>query len=89
MPKLPPASPKAAHHRSRIGGLKRQGVPETDPRYAEARQALQQQVYADKIARLVAKSPPLTEEQLTNLYELLAPIRNARREAGEEFPGNE
>jgi hypothetical protein len=36
--------------------------------------------YTDRIRRLVDKAPPLTAEQRTDLYPLLAPLREARRE---------
>jgi hypothetical protein len=63
-------SPAAAHHRAKLGGLKRSGVPSHDPRYAQTRAALAAQVRADRIARLIAEGP-LTDEQLDRVAALL------------------
>jgi hypothetical protein len=73
MPGNPSAA--AAHHRARIGGLKRRGVPADDPRYDEARRALRAQVIADHVEKLLADWPPLTDEQRSKLAELLRPVR--------------
>jgi hypothetical protein len=72
MPALPPEARTA---RARIGGLKRSGVPDDDPRYDEARRDLRAAMLADHIERLLASWPPLTSEQRSNLAELLRPVR--------------
>ena len=72
MPALPPEARTA---RARIGGLKRCGVPDSDPRYDQARRDLNAAVLADHIERLLASWPPLTSEQRSNLAELLRPVR--------------
>ena len=71
-----PMSPAAAHHRARLGGLKRLGVPAEDPRYDEARRDLAAQLLAEHIEKVLAKAPPLTEEQRAQLAEELSRSEN-------------
>lgn len=61
---MPAISPAAAHHRARIAGLTRAGVPPDDPRYDEARRNLRTQVIIDRTDRLLAE-----------LSESLRPVR--------------
>jgi hypothetical protein len=72
---MPALSPEARSHRARIGGLKRSGVPDDDPRYDEARRDLRAQVLTDYVQRVLDDWPPLTAEQRSKLAELLRPIR--------------
>ena len=72
---MPALSPEARTARARIGGLKRSGVPDDDPRYDEARRDLRAQVLTDYVQRVLDDWPPLTAEQRSKLAELLRPVR--------------
>jgi hypothetical protein len=72
---MPALSPEARRHAARIGGLKRSGVPDDDPRYDEARRDLRAQILHDYVERVLADWPPLTAEQRAKLAELLRPVR--------------
>jgi hypothetical protein len=67
--------PEARSARARIGGLKRGGVPDTDPRYDQARRDLRAAVLCEHIERVLADWPPLSAEQRSQLAELLRPVR--------------
>ncbi|MGV7258243.1 hypothetical protein PJI20_27530 [Mycobacterium kansasii] len=60
--------------RARIASLTRSRTPD-DPELIEARRALRAERLADYITRTLAAAPPLSEEQLTRLAELLRPVR--------------
>jgi hypothetical protein len=72
MPALPPEARTAV---ARIGGMKRCGVPDHDPRYDEARREIRAAMATDYVRRLLDDWPPLTAEQRSKLAELLRPVR--------------
>jgi hypothetical protein len=74
---LPALSPEARRHRARLGGLKRSGVPDDDPRYDEARRDLRAQVLTDYVQRTLAGRPPLTAEQRSKLAEFASRFASA------------
>lgn len=47
--------PKARSERARIGGMRRGGVPEDDPRFTEARRNFRAAVLANRAERLMAE----------------------------------
>jgi hypothetical protein len=85
MPKSPRPSTVVEHYRAVCGGLARCGVPLDDPRYVAAYDELRRHVCVEKIERLVAESPPLTQEQRDKLAELLKPARIRRGEDGRPY----
>lgn len=84
MPKSPRPSTVVEHYRAVCGGLARSGVPLDGPRYLAAHAELQRHVRVEKIEKLVAESPPLTQEQRDKLAELLKPVRIRRGDDGRQ-----
>lgn len=58
--------------RARVGALSRSRA-DTDPDLINARRDLRAELLADRITRVVAEAPPLTDEQLDKLATLLRP----------------
>jgi hypothetical protein len=90
MPKSPRPSTVVEHYRAVCGGLARSGVPLDDPRYLAAHEELRRHVRVEKIEKLVAESPPLTQEQRDRLAELLKPALIRRGDDGRPYvtPGD-
>ena len=85
MPVSPRPSTVVEHYRAVCGGLARCGVPLDDPRYVAAYEELRRHVRVEKIEKLVAESPPLSQEQLDKLAELLKPARIRRGDDGRPY----
>ena len=68
---MPALSSAVATARARLGGLARCDVPDTDPRYDEARRELRAAVLAEHVERVVNGWPKLTPCQLDSIAALL------------------
>ncbi len=68
---MPRRSPATAIAVSRLGGLKRSGVPSDDPRYDESRRIVIAEGLTEHVKRVVAGWPKLTDEQLDRIAGLL------------------
>ncbi len=55
----------------RLGGLRKNGVAEDDPRYTEAKQNVAEAMLDSRIREVVEKAPPLRTEQIDRLAMLL------------------
>ncbi|EPQ76925.1 hypothetical protein MMMB2_1586 [Mycobacterium marinum MB2] len=76
---MPSISPAADHHRARISGIsaaiKAGKRPPDDPELNAAQQSFEQAKIDAWVDKVLASAPPLSDEQLTRLAELLRPAR--------------
>lgn len=74
-----PISPEAAHYRARVAGLKRAiragERPAECPELVDAQRDLRTAKTAAYIRKIVDAAPPLTDQQRTELAEILRPVR--------------
>ncbi|MGH3633927.1 MAG: hypothetical protein ACRDTS_07515 [Mycobacterium sp.] len=90
-------SPIVAHHRARVGALQRcvkTGERKADdPEYLAAKRDLAAANIEVYIERQLAKAPPLTDQQRTELADLLQParehIRNERMRKADKRSGDD
>jgi hypothetical protein len=72
---MPTPSPAVAHHRARIGALRR-GIragerPPDDPELTDAYRGMRAELLAEHVAKVLAGWPKLTDEQLEKIASLL------------------
>jgi hypothetical protein len=72
---MPTPSPVVAHHRARIGALKR-GIragerPADDPALTDAYQNMRAELLAEHVQKVIDGWPPLSSEQLDRVAALL------------------